>query len=108
MHTFLRKLGKHRKLSRNNLAKIPISEKVKHIACGWLKLDLFKNQIQPMKQREMPQMSVSISSPQTSYRDSEPKRLTQSFIWDREDEVNLSQEWPRFFIPLPPYLRSLQ
>lgn len=103
MHTFLRKLGKCRKLSRNNLAKIPISEKVKHIAFhgGWLKLDLFKNQIQPMKWREMPQMSVSVSSPQTSYRDSEPKRLTQSFVWDREDEVNLLQEWPRFFIPCP-------
>lgn len=66
MHSFLRKLGKYRKLSRNNLAKSPISEKVKHIAFhgGWLKLDLFKNQIYSMKQREMPQMAVSVSSPQ--------------------------------------------
>lgn len=46
-------------MSRNNLAKIQISEKLKHIAFqgGWLKLGLFKNQIHPMKQREMTQMS---------------------------------------------------
>lgn len=63
----LRKLGKYRKLSRNNLAKIPISEKVKRIAFygGWLKLYLFENQMLPMKQREMPQTSVSVSIPQT-------------------------------------------